>query len=125
MPGARLFLSRSRSHQGRFRMYDCSTIRTLIHPHLDGQLDVKESLRVQPHLQECAPCREVLLAEQAFQNFIRPVATPPPAPESVRQVVLEALSRETERRLRARRRWRGPGGAGAGAGGRPAGPALA
>lgn len=88
-------------------MYDCSTIRTLIHPHLDGELDVKDSLRVQAHLQECAPCREVLLAEQAFQNFVRPVATPPPAPESVRQGVLDALSRETERLLGARRRRRG------------------
>lgn len=88
-------------------MYDCSTIRTLIHPHLDGELDVKESLRIQAHLQECASCREVLLAEQAFQNFVRPVATPPPTPESVRQVVLDALSRQTERLLRARRRWRG------------------
>ena len=88
-------------------MYDCSTISTLIHPHLDGELDVKESLRVQAHLQECAPCREVLLAEQAFQNFVRPVATPPPAPESVRQGVLDALSRETDRLLGARRRRRG------------------
>ena len=88
-------------------MYDCSTIRTLIHPHLDGELDVKESLRVQAHLQECAPCREALLAEQAFQNFVRPVATPPPTPESRRRCVLDALSRETERLLRARHRWRG------------------
>lgn len=87
-------------------MYDCSTIRTLIHPHLDGELDVKESLRVQAHLQECASCRDVLLAERAFQNLVRPVATPHPAPESVRQGVLDALSRETERLLRARRRWR-------------------
>jgi anti-sigma factor RsiW len=88
-------------------MYDCSTIRTLIHPHLDGELDVKESLRVQAHLQECAPCREALLAEQAFRNFVRPGATTPPTPESVRQVVLDALSRQTERLLRARHRWRG------------------
>src|SRR3990172_6621821 len=101
------FLSRSRSHQGHSRMYDCSTIRTLIDPHLDGELDVKESLRVQAHLQECASCREVLLAEQAFQNLVRPVTTPPPAPESVRQGVLDALSRETERLHWARRRWRG------------------
>ena len=88
-------------------MYDCSTIRTLLHPHLDGELDVKESLRVQTHLQECAPCREVLRAEQAFRDFVRPGSAPSPAPAGARRCVTDALSRETERLVRAQCRWRG------------------
>ncbi len=88
-------------------MYDCSTIRTLIHPHLDGELDVKESLRVQSHLQECEHCREVLLAEREFLTFCPSLLAPSPAPESARRSVTDALAREAERLLVARRRRRG------------------
>jgi anti-sigma factor RsiW len=83
-------------------MYDCSTIMKLVHAHLDGELDVKESLRVEAHLQECSYCRENFLAEKAFQSLVqrnRPVS---PAPEFTARCLQAALDREVRHRVRAR-----------------------
>src|SRR5574341_1250677 len=87
-------------------MYDCSAIRKLIEPSLDRELDIKESLRVQSHLKDCAPCRELLLDEQEFLALLPSVLAPAPAPEVVRLTVTEALSREASRLSQTRRQWR-------------------
>ncbi len=68
-------------------MDECSLIMKLMHPHLDGELDVKESLRAQAHLECCPPCRSVFMAEKEFLELFRAQLTPPPAPSSVRQSV--------------------------------------
>lgn len=88
-------------------MYDCSTIMKLLHPHLDGELDVKESIRVQTHLQECPYCRENFVAEKTFRDLVKQQVTPTPAPRFARQCVSAALSREAGRAARERRarRW--------------------
>lgn len=87
-------------------MYDCSTIIKLLHPYLDRELDVKESVRIQTHLRECPYCREMFSAEQAFQDLVRQHVAPPPAPEFARRRVTAALSRESRRPWRQRLRWR-------------------
>ncbi len=96
-------------------MYDCSTVIKLLHPYLDRELDVKEAVRIQTHLQECPYCRELFSAEQAFQDLVRQNAAPPPAPEFARWCVEAALSRESRRPRLRRLRWR-PGRVAAGAG---------
>src|SRR3990172_4166540 len=78
-------------------MYDCSSMMKLMPAHLDGELDVKESIRVQTHLQECPYCRDNFVSEHAFQNLLRQNASPPPAPEFARQCLSAALSREARR----------------------------
>ncbi len=87
-------------------MYDCSEIRKLIEPSLDRELDVKEALRVQSHLKDCAPCRELLLDEQEFLALLPSALAPAPAPEFLRLSVAEALSQEVGRLNQTRRRWR-------------------
>jgi anti-sigma factor RsiW len=87
-------------------MYDCSTTMKLIHAHLDGELDVKESLRVQTHLQECRYCRENFQAEAEYRELLRQHVAPNPAPEFSRQCVSAALSREIRQNRRNRSRWR-------------------
>jgi len=75
-------------------MDDCSTIMKLMDAHLDGELAVKESIRVQTHLQGCSDCRETALAEKAFRDLVRKQAAPTPAPDSTRQSISAALARE-------------------------------
>lgn len=89
-------------------MYDCSTIMKLLHPHLDGELDVKESIRVQTHLQECPFCRENFMAEKAFRDLVHQHATTKPAPQFAKHCVSAALARETRAMARSRSRWRSP-----------------
>lgn len=104
-------------------MYICSTVIKLLHPYLDRELDVKEAVRVQTHLQECPYCYELFSAEQAFQNLVRQDAEPPPAPEFARQCVTAALSRESRRPRLQRLHWR-PARIAAGAGAVAAAAAL-
>lgn len=87
-------------------MYDCSEIHKLLHPSLDRELDIKESLRVQTHLKDCAPCRERLLDEQELLTLLPTILAPSPAPTALRQAVDDTLSREVQRLDQARRRWR-------------------
>ncbi len=104
-------------------MYDCSTVIRLLQPYLDGELDVKESLRTQTHLRECPSCREMFSAEQAFQDLVRHNVAPSPAPEFTRRCVTAALSRESQRPRLQRLRWR-PARIAAGAGAVAAAAAL-
>jgi predicted anti-sigma-YlaC factor YlaD len=74
-------------------MDECSTIMKLMHPHLDGELDVKDSLRAQTHLEYCPACREAFLAEKAFLEILRAQLVPQPAPPSVHQRVVTSSTR--------------------------------
>ena len=87
-------------------MYGCSEIHKLLHPSLDRELDIKESLRVQTHLKDCGSCRERLLDEQEFLAHLPSLLAPNPAPDTVRQAVTDALSREAHRLDQNKRRWR-------------------
>ncbi len=75
-------------------MDDCSAIRKVMHPHLDGELGVKDSLRTQAHLTACPSCREIFLAEKEFLDLLRKHLTPGPAPPSVRVRVASLRSRD-------------------------------
>ena len=75
-------------------MDDCTAIKKLMHPHLDGELDAKDSMRTQTHLAVCLPCREMFLAEKEFLDLLRKHLTPSPAPPSVRERVVSVRSRD-------------------------------
>ena len=75
-------------------MDDCTAIKKLMHPHLDGELDAKESVRTHTHLAVCLPCREMFLAEKEFLDLLRKHLTPGPAPPSVRVRVAGVRSRD-------------------------------
>jgi mycothiol system anti-sigma-R factor len=75
-------------------MDDCSAIMKLMDAHLDGELGVKESIRVQTHVQGCSDCRETVLVENAFRDLVRKQAAPTPAPDSTRRSISAALARE-------------------------------
>lgn len=90
-------------------MYDwCSETKKLLDAHLDGELDVTESLRVESHLQACPECRETFLAEKEFRALVQSNLAVAPAPEFTARCLQAALDREVRRRARARRSWRLP-----------------
>lgn len=86
-------------------MYDwCHDIGKMLDAYLDGELDVRESLRVESHLQECLDCRETFLAEKEFHNLVHTTELVAPAPEFAHRCIQAALSREA--RLRKARPYR-------------------
>ncbi len=44
----------------------CEDLKHLLHPYLDGELDVKEAIRVQAHLNDCTSCRSLFRHEKEF-----------------------------------------------------------
>jgi anti-sigma factor RsiW len=72
-------------------MYDCHTVLRLLYPYLDGELDIKESLRVQCHLEECYYCREVFKHEKEFLQALKASIFVPPAPEHLREKIAQSL----------------------------------
>jgi anti-sigma factor RsiW len=89
-------------------MYDCSTVMKLMHPYLDGELDVKESVLVDEHLQGCEYCREAYLAERAFLALVRSAAVIQPAPTYTAACLRAALDREVRQSVDQRGRSRLP-----------------
>lgn len=83
-------------------MYDCLTIMKLLYPYLDGELDVKESLRVQVHLEECPYCLEVFKYEREFLKTLKSSIPVVKAPDDLRGRVSAALAREGASTRRAR-----------------------
>ncbi len=76
-------------------MYDCQTLMKLLYPYLDGVLDVKESLRVQTHLQECPYCLEIFRQEEEFLVSLRASDSLPEVPAYLRDRICKALKPQT------------------------------
>ena len=55
----------------------------VIYPHLDGELGIEETSRVQTHLQGCAYCRDAFWSERAFLELVRFQRTVISAPTKV------------------------------------------
>jgi anti-sigma factor RsiW len=85
----------------------CPSMMKLMTPYLDGELDVKESLRVDAHLQECEECRETFLADKEFLTIVHDAGVVAPAPEFTTRCLRAALDREV-RESAPRRRSRLP-----------------
>ncbi len=72
-------------------MYDCQSILKLLYPYLDGELDVKESLRVQDHLQNCAYCLALFKQEKQYLDTFKKSASIPSAPSQLREKITVIL----------------------------------
>ncbi|MCI0528527.1 MAG: zf-HC2 domain-containing protein [Nitrospira sp.] len=72
-------------------MYDCQTLLKLLYPYLDGELDVKESLRVQNHLEECHYCLELFRREKDFIQILKSSVSTHKAPEGLRERLIDLL----------------------------------
>lgn len=92
-------------------MYDCQTLLKLLYPYLDNELDVKEALRVQIHLDECARCRGLFEKERIFLEALREGFPAERAPASLRGRIREEIADEVPAG-EARFRWGSRFGAG-------------
>jgi anti-sigma factor RsiW len=77
---------------------DHEQIRELIHPYVDGELDLLTAREAEQHLRSCADCRAV---ERALRALRETVASSQPAyraPSRLRKNVRAALRREAKTR---------------------------
>jgi anti-sigma factor RsiW len=86
---------------------NCEQTQLLLHPYLDGELDVVQSLDVVEHLRQCAACEESRARVQGLSRLIARSELRLTAPPALKERVQSALSRiERPASLEGqRRRW--------------------
>jgi anti-sigma factor RsiW len=86
-------------------MLSCQDCEKYLPVFLDQALDVKESLDVQEHLQNCPACTDLAAAERTLRQFVRERASEPSPQEAVkRRIVRQAIQQSTRPRWRERLR---------------------
>ncbi len=71
---------------------DCQEAQKLIHPYMDDELDLINSLEVEEHLQGCAACSRVYKNQQALRAALGAGSLYYHAPASLRARVQSAAS---------------------------------
>ncbi len=66
---------------------NCNEATRLLNAHADGELDLKDSIAVEGHVDACARCRDSLAALQAARTAIVRHAETPPAPDELRRAL--------------------------------------
>jgi hypothetical protein len=77
---------------------NCSEVRELVSPLIDGELPADDWARAQEHLDRCDTCRRRVRFESDFDSTLRRHLAVRPAPESVVQGARQRLAREFPRR---------------------------
>jgi anti-sigma factor RsiW len=89
---------------------DCNEIRNLLPAHVDGELDVRESLALDLHLRGCAGCRAQYEMQNAVRGALARDATYFRAPATLEARIRDALpsSPTPSPAVESRRAWRWP-----------------
>jgi anti-sigma factor RsiW len=75
---------------------DHDQIRELLHPHVDGELDVLTARETEKHLQRCADCQGVERAIRALREAVTSSQLAYRAPSRLRRNIRAALRREAK-----------------------------
>lgn len=77
---------------------DCKTVRSLLVPHLDGELAPAQTEWIRAHLEGCAVCSDAA-ARLAAQNTHLTVLRPPPMPEGLSAEIWQSMDASLETEL--------------------------
>jgi len=50
---------------------NCSDVRSLVHAHLDGELDLMRQVEIDDHVHQCQACRAIYDSQQMLQSALR------------------------------------------------------
>ncbi|RMG17564.1 MAG: hypothetical protein D6731_03875 [Planctomycetota bacterium] len=76
----------------------CAEVRDLIHPFLDGELEVDRNVEVLKHFELCGPCRERVAAERLLRERVSAAASEP-APDGLCRRLVAAAAARAEREV--------------------------
>jgi hypothetical protein len=87
----------------------CSDVRDLLHPFLDGELEVEKNVSVLKHLELCPTCRERSESEGRLRDLVERATHEPLSDAEQRRLLQDALSHGSSRWRRSPRprRWIG------------------
>jgi anti-sigma factor RsiW len=72
---------------------NCDQTRMLLHPYLDGELDVVESLRIVEHLRECTACEHEQTQLQELSKLLARAELRRPAPSALEERIRSAITK--------------------------------
>lgn len=86
---------------------DCTQTQSLLHGHLDQELDLASSMALDRHLESCPSCRAAFEAQSAMRSSIRRYAQYHAAPSRLAERIQASLDRASGAtpKARARRHW--------------------
>ena len=94
----------------------CQDAHPLIHPYLDGELDLVRSLEVEAHLKDCQTCAQIYNELRSLHSAVSDTALRFEPPAALRNRVRSAVRNESEKANRSSRvswRWMVPAVSGA------------
>jgi anti-sigma factor RsiW len=77
----------------------CDELRSLLHPYVDGELDLVRGLEVERHLEACPACAQALEQQQALRGAFGGADLYHRAPADLRQRIRSSLRPPRTRRL--------------------------
>lgn len=72
----------------------CQTTQELIHPYVDGELDLARSLELEQHMQECQVCATAYRNQTALRSAFKDSSLYHSAPEKLERRIRSSLRRE-------------------------------
>lgn len=79
-------------------MLDCQAMRQLLHPYLDGELNARDAIEIQAHLEGCVDCTALFRNEKLYLDVLKGALPRTQAPSGLHLKVKQALDRATERK---------------------------
>lgn len=79
-------------------MLDCLAMRQLLHPYLDGELNARDAIEIQSHLEGCPDCTAVYRNEKLYLDALKDLLPRAHAPIGLEFKVKQALDKVTERK---------------------------
>jgi anti-sigma factor RsiW len=79
-------------------MLDCQAMRQLLHPYLDGELNARDAIEIQAHLEGCADCTALFRNEKLYLDVLKASLPRAQAPSGLQLKVKQALDKATERK---------------------------
>jgi anti-sigma factor RsiW len=75
---------------------NCSDVRSLVHAHLDGELDLVRQLEIDDHLRQCEACQAIYESQRAIRSALRTDGLYFTAPVSLQRKVRAAVRSTAE-----------------------------
>jgi anti-sigma factor RsiW len=75
---------------------NCNEMKNLVHPYVDGELDLVRNLEIEEHLQACSACAQACKGKQALQTALRAGSLRFKAPTDLQKRIRASLQRASK-----------------------------
>jgi mycothiol system anti-sigma-R factor len=74
----------------------CQRAQDLIHPYVDGELDILQAAEVERHLDQCEDCNDGYRNQISLRSFFKDISLYHRAPQDLKQRIRSSLQKEVK-----------------------------